>query len=106
MKNTNDLLGVRSDAFQLTDDGRIVLDASRTAPPVITLDGNHFKLIDDFEARFPHGPPSLLACDALTVEGDVTFGSNVRIVGDVRITARPEPAKIADDATLSGHHNL
>jgi UTP--glucose-1-phosphate uridylyltransferase len=106
VKNTNDLLGVRSDAFRLTDDGRIVLAASRTAPPVITLDGNHFKLIDDFETRFPHGPPSLLACDALTVEGDVTFGSNVRIVGNVRITGRHEPAQTADNTTLTGHIEL
>ncbi len=32
VKNTDDLLGVRSDAFELTDDGRIVLAASRNAP--------------------------------------------------------------------------
>ena len=65
MKNTNDLLGVRSDAFTLTQDSRIVLHPSRTEPPVVTLDGSHFKFIDQFEARFPSGPPSLLGCDTL-----------------------------------------
>jgi UTP--glucose-1-phosphate uridylyltransferase len=105
VKNTNDLLGVRSDAFRLTDDGRVVLDASRTAPPVITLDGRYSKMIDDFEARFPHGAPSLRACDALTVEGDVTFGREVALEGTVRITATA-PAAIPDGSTLTGDVNL
>ncbi len=60
VKNTDDLLGVRSDAFELTDDGRIVLAANRNAPPTIQLDPRYFKLLDDFDQRFPAGPPSLV----------------------------------------------
>ena len=33
VKNTNDLLGVRSDAYRLTGDSRVVLHESRSAPP-------------------------------------------------------------------------
>jgi UTP--glucose-1-phosphate uridylyltransferase len=87
VKNTNDLLGVRSDAFELSDDGQISLDAGRNEPPVIQLDERYFKLIDEFERRFPSGPPSLRLCDRLTVDGDVTFGEGVVIEGDSTVSA-------------------
>jgi len=72
VKNTNDLLGVRSDAYVVTDDSRIVLHPDRATPPVIRLDDRYFKMIDHYEGRFPHGSPSLRRCRSLTVEGDVT----------------------------------
>jgi UTP--glucose-1-phosphate uridylyltransferase len=101
VKNTNDLLGVRSDAYDLSADGRIVLTGERTEPPVIRLDERFFKMIDDFEARFPCGVPSLRLCDRLTVEGDVTFGSGVAIAGDAVVCANGR-ASVADGTTLSG----
>jgi UTP--glucose-1-phosphate uridylyltransferase len=87
VKNTNDLLGVRSDAYDLSEDGRIVLSGSREEPPVIRLDQACFKLIDEFERRFPNGAPSLVRCDRLTVEGDVTFGAGVVAEGEVVVRA-------------------
>ncbi len=105
VKNSNDLLGVRSDAFTLTKDSRIVLHSSRTEPPVVTLDGSFFKFIDTFEARFPCGPPSLLDCHSLEVEGDVTFGREVIMRGDVHIVA-DDPATIADGTVIEGDVRL
>ncbi len=102
VKNTDDLLAVRSDAYRLTEDGRVILDESRRMPPVVSLDRRFFKLIDDFEARFPFGAPSLLACDSLTVDGDVTFGRGVELRGDVRITAAAGPATVADGSIFTG----
>jgi UTP--glucose-1-phosphate uridylyltransferase len=87
VKTTDDLLAVRSDAYVLDDQWRITLRPQRTSPPTVALDGRHFKLIDDFEARFKYGPPSLARCDALTVDGDVWFGTDVEIRGAVRIVA-------------------
>jgi UTP--glucose-1-phosphate uridylyltransferase len=86
VKTTSDLLGVRSDAYELGDDWRITLRPEREAPPNIDLDDRYFKLIDDFEARFTYGVPSLRRCDALTVEGDVWFGTDVEVRGAVRIS--------------------
>jgi UTP--glucose-1-phosphate uridylyltransferase len=84
VKSTNDLLAVRSDAYLLTEDWRVVLDPRRNGvPPVVDLDPRYYRLIDDFEARFPHGAPSLVACDRLTVRGDVAFGSGVVCEGEV-----------------------
>ena len=59
----------------LTDDARVELGlASATAtPPVVDLDDDHYKLLRDFDARFPAGAPSLVECERLAVEGDVTL---------------------------------
>ena len=35
------------------------------------LDAGYYKLLHDFEARFPAGPPSLVGCERLVVAGDV-----------------------------------
>ncbi len=104
VKNTDDLLGVRSDAFELTDDGRIVLAASRTAPPTISLDPDHFNHLDAFDRRFPAGPPSLVNCTSLRVDGDVTFGENVVVEGEVAIRGSKAPSRIPDGAVLRGEH--
>jgi UTP--glucose-1-phosphate uridylyltransferase len=104
VKNTNDLLAVRSDAYELTDDGRIVLAADRTAPPTVALDPRFFKLLDAFEARFPSGPPSLVGCNSLSVTGDVAFGDGVVIEGDVTIRGGDEPSRIADGTVLRSEH--
>jgi len=87
VKTTSDLLGVRSDAYELGDDWRITLRPDREAPPDIELDARFFTLIDAFEARFKYGVPSLRWCDRLTVEGDVWFGTDVEIRGAVRIAS-------------------
>ncbi len=104
VKNTDDLLGVRSDAFELTDDGRIVLVESCGAPPKITLDPRFYKLLDEFDRRFPAGPPSLVGCTSLDVDGDVTFGGRVVVEGEVAIHGSEEPSRIPGGAVLRGEH--
>ena len=98
VKTTNDLLVLRSDAYVLEDDGRVTPTRSQ-GDPVVDLDSDHFKLLDDFEARFPAGPPSLAACDRLTVDGDVTFGHGVVVRGSVHVEG---PRRIEDGALLEG----
>jgi len=73
VKTTNDLLVVRSDAYELTEEAEMRL--VRDDPPLVDLDSGHYKLIRDFDAHFPAGAPSLKDCDRLTVEGDVVFGA-------------------------------
>jgi len=98
VKTTNDLLVVWSDAYQLTPDGRMspTFDGSG---PLVTLDDDHFKLVPDFEQRFPQGAPSLRRCSRLRVEGVVTFGADVVIEGDVHVVG---PRRIADGEVLRG----
>jgi UTP--glucose-1-phosphate uridylyltransferase len=106
VKNTDDLLAVRSDAYRLTDDFRVVLAPGRTTPPTIQLDASYYKLIDDFESRFPYGAPSLIDCASLTVEGNVRFGADVVVRGEVHVRAGREPAPIEDGTVLTGALDL
>ena len=87
VKTTNDLLVIRSDAYVLRDDARVELAAERSGRvPLVDLDGEHFKLLRDFDARFPAGPPSLVGANRLEVEGDVAFGRGVVVRGSVRLS--------------------
>jgi UTP--glucose-1-phosphate uridylyltransferase len=66
---------------------------------VVDLDDEHFKLLRDFDARFPRGAPSLVECERLAVEGDVTFGRGVVVRGTVTVTG---PGQVEDGAVLEG----
>ncbi|HEX2102229.1 MAG TPA: UTP--glucose-1-phosphate uridylyltransferase [Solirubrobacteraceae bacterium] len=103
VKTTNDLLALRSDAYVLTDDARVEPAEGRDGPPLVDLDDEHYKLLPDFEARFPWGPPSLVACERLTVEGDVLFGAGVVVRGTVTVEHRgDDQLRIADGTVLEG----
>jgi UTP--glucose-1-phosphate uridylyltransferase len=100
VKTTEDLLALRSDAYVLTDDARVELAPERNGtPPVVDLDDDHYKLLRDFDARFPGGAPSLVACERLAVEGDVTFGREVVVRGVVTVSG---PRQIEDGTVLEG----
>jgi UTP--glucose-1-phosphate uridylyltransferase len=100
VKTTDDLLGLRSDAYVIAGDRSVRLAPERNGrAPVIELDGEHFKLVGDFEQRFAHGAPSLLHSERLQVEGDVRFGAGVVVRGNVRITG---PRDVPDRAVLRG----
>ena len=75
VKTTNDLLGLRSDAYALTEDAARRARAPGERCPFVDLDADHYKLLRDFEARFPAGPPSLIEAERFEVEGDVGFGA-------------------------------
>merc|ERR1719433_2583292 len=66
VKTTNDLLALRSDAYVLTDDFRVVLDESRNGvPPNVKLDGQ-YKFTDRMEELMGSGKaPSLKECKKL-----------------------------------------
>jgi UTP--glucose-1-phosphate uridylyltransferase len=84
VKTTDDLLIVRSDAYRLTDDWQLQPFGT---PPFVELDKRYYKLLDDFEARFPEGPPSLREAERFVVRGDVTFGAGVVVRGSVEVGA-------------------
>ena len=100
VKSTEDLLALRSDAYVLAADARVELAPDREGrPPVVDLDDEFFKLLRDFDARFPAGAPSLVTCSRLAVEGDVTFGRDVVVRGTVTVRG---PRRVEDGAVLAG----
>jgi UTP--glucose-1-phosphate uridylyltransferase len=98
VKTTDHLLVVRSDAYVLAEDWTVRVAPGRDAAPIVKL-SDDFKLLRDFEARFPAGPPSLVEAERLEVEGDVRFGRDVRVRGRVRVQG---PAEVPDGAVLEG----
>ncbi|RME82191.1 MAG: UTP--glucose-1-phosphate uridylyltransferase [Caldilineae bacterium] len=108
VKSTADLLAVRSDAYVLTADYRLVLHPDRhTPPPSIHLDPDYYRLIAQLEARFPFGPPSLRLCTSLRVEGDFRFGRGVVCEGAVHLQNRlGRQVHIPDHSRLQGVHTF
>ncbi len=98
VKTTDDLLLVRSDAYELTGDGRMRRTSAGRAP-VVSLDKGVYRLLPEFDRRFPAGAPSLRGCTRLEVVGDVTFGAGVVVEGAVTVTG---PQHVADGTVLTG----
>ena len=100
VKTTDDLLVLRSDVYTLSEDWVVAPVPERADNlPYVELDSKFYKLLDDFERRFPEGAPSLREAERLIVHGDVTFGRAVRVRGAVELEA-PEPIRIDAGATL------
>ncbi|MGO1318164.1 MAG: UTP--glucose-1-phosphate uridylyltransferase [Cellulomonadaceae bacterium] len=98
VKTTNDLLVLRSDVYELTEEFHLL---ARVPAPLVALD-RHYKLIADFEARLPAGPPSLVESTSLTVTGDWTFSAGVTAVGDAVLAADDDEAHtVPEGATVT-----
>jgi UTP--glucose-1-phosphate uridylyltransferase len=104
VKTTNDLLALRSDCYVLTEEQHVELAPEREGkPPLVDLDPAYYKLVADFEARFPAGPPSVLRARRFVVRGDAAFGAGVVITGDVEVhAAGDQQVHIADGTVLEG----
>jgi UDP-N-acetylglucosamine pyrophosphorylase len=93
VKTTNDLLTLWSDAYRLTEDARMVpVDAEANRMRRVDLDPRYFGHVDDLQARFPDGAPSLAKCRRFSVSGDHRFGANVSIEGSVELVNDSEVA--------------
>jgi UDP-N-acetylglucosamine pyrophosphorylase len=93
VKTTADLLSVRSDAYELDAEFRLVLRSERNGlPPVVKL-SDHYKLVEQFEHLVARGVPSLVHCHSLAIEGQMEFEPEVKVVGDVKFVVRGDKAK-------------
>ena len=99
VKTTNDLLVLRSDVYDLGKD--FVMDQVTDDIPFIELDPHHYKLVGDFDKRFPEGAPSLAKASSLRIEGDWTFGSGVSVVGEVSLDRARAAQRIPAGTVLS-----
>ena len=99
VKTTNDLLVLRSDVYEVGSD--FVLDQVATDVPFIDLDSDYYKLVGEFDKRFPEGAPSLAKASSLRVAGDYTFGRDVQVVGDVALDST-SAERIEQGAVLHG----
>ena len=98
VKTTNDLLVLRSDVYDIGSD--FALDQAADTVPYVELDADYYKLVGDFDKRFPQGAPSLRKATSLKVDGDWTFGPGVRVVGEVELAEKPQAQRVEPDAVL------
>jgi UTP--glucose-1-phosphate uridylyltransferase len=83
IKSTNELLLMRSDAFDI--DKNYMLSQKANKLPKIELDSRYYKFIADFDKRFKV-IPSLKNATSFRVEGDHTFDQPLDVKGDVLIS--------------------
>lgn len=104
VKNTNDLLDVRSDRYVLNDSFHLVPHPEKKPEHIcIDLDPAYYKFIDDFENRFPKGAPSLKNCKNFTVQGNFIFGRHVTVTDDaILINTTRNMFSIGDHHLLDG----
>ncbi|MCL2483482.1 MAG: UTP--glucose-1-phosphate uridylyltransferase [Propionibacteriaceae bacterium] len=95
VKTTNELTLLRSDVFELGEDS--IPRATVSPLPVITL-SSAYATISACEQRIP-SPLSLRGAHTFRVDGDWSFGTIVRIIGDVHLTN--EGGSIHDGSVLS-----
>lgn len=100
VKTTNDLLLLRSDAYEVAANGTVNLVPE--SAPLVDLDTRYYKTMAKFDARFPAGPPSLRDAARLTVEGDWTFGADVVARGEAELPDTGQAERIADGSVLDG----
>jgi len=105
IKKTNDLLDVRSDNYIMTDDFQVQANPARKlGRAYIDLDPEFYQFVDDFEARFPDGPPSLVECERLVVKGDILFEKDVVIKGNVSMkNGTGSQAVVSRGTTITGN---
>ena len=85
VKTTSDLLALRSDAYEVSADWRIVT-ANQDSTLAIDLDPAHYRLVEQLDEKTAAGVPSLKHCHQLTVRGPVCFNAQNVFRGTVTIT--------------------
>jgi UTP--glucose-1-phosphate uridylyltransferase len=70
------------------------------------LDPRFYRTTSDLDQRFPAGPPSLVACRSLRVEGDVRFAVAPECIGDVRVVNRSSGQAVVTARRLEGEVRL
>src|SRR4051794_9328419 len=102
VKTTNDLLVLRSDLYDLADG--FVLDQTVEEIPYVELDDQYYKIVAEFEKRFPEGIPSLRKATSLRIDGDWTFGRGIQVIGDVELRDAGAQRVAPDSVLSSGAH--
>lgn len=101
VKTTADLLNLRSDAYEIHDDGRVMLKEERNGkPPLVKLSKN-FKFVDQMESL---GVPSLIKANSFKVDGNIQLESEVVIEGDVSIENEGEETFIVESETYKNQN--
>lgn len=99
VKSTSDLLALRSNAYEILENGQVRLHPSRAGqPPLISL-SDQYKMVDSLEGL---GVPGLLGCRSLKVDGKVHFEAGAEIEGDVALVNNAPEIRVIPAGLHSG----
>lgn len=99
VKTTADLLALRSDAYEISENGLVSLHPSRKGqPPVIQL-SDEYKMVDSLDDL---GVPGLLECNTLSIDGKLHFEPGAVICGDATFVNHGEETRVVP----AGAHGL
>ena len=84
VKTTSDLLALRSDAYEVLENGHVRLHASRSGVPPLVKLADCYKMVDSIANL---KIPSLIECHRVVIQGPVEFEDGVKLIGDVVIEA-------------------
>lgn len=106
VKTTNDLFLLESNIFKAVDG--VVMRASSEGgddggdvPPLPMVQlGKEFKTVEEFGKRLSGGIPDISKLKSLKVSGDVSFGKNVVLVGEVEISVTDGSRLVIPDGTV------
>mmetsp|Transcript_18912 Transcript_18912/g.26624 ORF Transcript_18912/g.26624 Transcript_18912/m.26624 type:complete len:1061 (+) Transcript_18912:70-3252(+) len=102
VKKCNDLLLLRSDAYEIGSDFIPALNPKcGGVAPVISLDSKKYKLVGKLEEATAEGIPSLVQCKRLKVKGLVRMSNKTTFVGDVSIENSSTEAKLIPTGTVA-----
>jgi UDP-N-acetylglucosamine pyrophosphorylase len=80
VKTTSDLLALRSDAYEVLENGQVRLSSKRQGVPPLIVLSDDYKMVERIDEL---GVPSLLDCESLAVKGPIHFDAKVIIRGNV-----------------------
>jgi len=106
VKNTCDLVRMRSDRYRILDNCTIEKNPDCVHDEItLDLDKKFYGNLDDLQKHFAQGTPSLIECKSLTISGEVSFGRNISVYNDVKITNTGDNAVfIENDTKLEGSY--
>jgi len=101
VKKCNDLLAIRSDRFVFSKEKMLTTNPAIGSKRIeIDLDPRYYGKIDLFNQRFSQHIPSLVKCDALKIQGDVSFEKNVSVKGRVVIKNNSSKQVVVSEGTV------
>jgi UTP--glucose-1-phosphate uridylyltransferase len=101
VKKCSDLLAIRSDRFVFSKEEVLTTNSSIGSQGIkIDLDPKYYGKIALFNQRFGQHIPSLVKCEALKIQGDVRFESNVSIKGRVVIKNNGSKQAVVREGTV------
>ena len=101
VKKCNDLLAIRSDRFVFSKEKMLTTNPAIGSKRIeIDLDPRYYGKIDLFNQRFSQHIPSLVKCDALKIQGDVSFEKNVSVKGRVVIKNNRSKQVVVREGTV------